>query len=210
MAVDIYGYPSELEDLQEILRARAGPDRRRVQALGARYRHAPVGAQGQDAVFAFYPNKQITTGEGGVVTTHRVDVAPAQEPAHQGRADGRGWLEHARLGFNYRLDDVRAAIGIGQLEKLDAILAARHEAAARYADLLDGVDGLQLPCDDDEGHVRSWFVYVVALPEGADRERVIGDRVHGRADGALPPVHSPPAVHARARPRKACVPWPRA
>jgi perosamine synthetase len=201
VAVDIYGYPSELEDLQEICtRHELVLIDDACEALGARYRDAPVGAQGQDAVFAFYPNKQITTGEGGVVTTHSESTwRLLKSLRNQGRADGGGWLEHARLGFNYRLDDVRAAIGIGQLEKLDAILAARHEAAARYAHLLDGVDGLQLPCDDDEGHVRSWFVYVVALPEGTDRERVIGELESTGVQTAryLPCIHLQPYMRER-------------
>ena len=144
------------------------------EALGARYRGAPVGAQGQDAVFAFYPNKQITTGEGGMVTTHSEDTwRLLQSLRNQGRADGGGWLDHARLGFNYRIDDIRAAIGIGQLEKLDRIVAARADVAQRYSELLSGIDGLELPCPDDDEHTRSWFVYVVALPADADRELVI-------------------------------------
>ena len=176
VAVDIFGYPSELDELQAIC-ARHGltliDDS--CEALGAVYNGRTLGAQGQDAVWAFYPNKQITTGEGGVVTTWSEDTWKLLKSLrNQGRADGGGWLDHARLGFNYRLDDIRAAIGIGQLEKLERILAARQEVARRYTTLLEGVDGLGLPCADDEDHVRSWFVYVVELPEGTDREAVIG------------------------------------
>ena len=98
---------------------------------------------------------------------------------NQGRADGGGWLDHARLGFNYRIDDVRAALGIGQLEKLDTILSLRQSAAARYGELLAGVDGLELPLADDADHVRSWFVYVVTL---AARHRP-----RARDRGARPP-----------------------
>jgi perosamine synthetase len=175
VAVDIFGYPSELDDLQAICE-RHGltlvDDA--CEALGARYRGRRVGAQGQDAVFAFYPNKQITTGEGGMVTTWSEETwRLLKSLRNQGRADGGGWLDHARLGFNYRLDDVRAAIGIGQLERLDRILAARATVAARYRRLLGDVPGLELPCADDADHERSWFVFVVALPAGADREAVI-------------------------------------
>ncbi len=175
VGVDIFGYPSELEELQAIC-ARHGivfvDDA--CEALGAVYKGNRVGAQGQDAVFAFYPNKQITTGEGGVVTTWSEDTwRLLKSLRNQGRADGGGWLDHARLGFNYRLDDVRAAIGVGQLEKLDSILESRASVAARYNDLLARFDGLELPCRDDEDHTRSWFVYVVRLPEGVDREGVI-------------------------------------
>ncbi len=175
VGVDIFGYPSELEELQAIC------ERHEIvliddacEALGAVYKGRPVGAQGQDAVFAFYPNKQITTGEGGIVTTWSEETwRLLKSLRNQGRADGGGWLDHARLGFNYRIDDVGAAIGLGQLEKLDLILAGRRAVAARYDELLSGIDGLVLPCPDDEDHRRSWFVYVVELPEGTDRERVI-------------------------------------
>ena len=116
-------------------------------------------------MFAFYPNKQITTGEGGMVTTHsESEWRLLQSLRNQGRADSGGWLEHARLGFNYRMDDVRAAIGLGQLEKLAEILDARAAVAARYSSLLASLPGLELPCEDDGDHERSWFVYVVALP----------------------------------------------
>jgi perosamine synthetase len=177
VAVDIYGYPSELEELQGIC------DRHGLaliddacEALGARYRGRPVGAQGQDAVFAFYPNKQITTGEGGVVTTWSEDSwRLLRSLRNQGRADDGGWLDHARLGFNYRIDDIRAALGIGQLERIDAILAARGDAARRYDELFSAIDELELLCADDDDHVRSWFVYVVVLPAGTDRERVIAE-----------------------------------
>ncbi len=193
VAVDIYGYPSEMEELQELCR-RHGltliDDS--CEALGAVYKGRPLGAQGQDAVWAFYPNKQITTGEGGVVTTWSEDTwRLLRSLRNQGRSDGGGWLDHARLGFNYRIDDIRAAIGIGQLEKLDRILAARRQVAARYTALLGGVDGLGLPCPDDADHVRSWFVYVVELPEDADREAVI-DRLTERGIGTaryLPCIH---------------------
>ena len=177
VAVDIYGYPCELDELRAIC------ERKGIaliddacEALGARYRGAPVGSHGVSSVFAFYPNKQITTGEGGMVTTHsEEELRLLRSLRNQGRADSGGWLDHARLGFNYRLDDIGAAIGLGQLEKLDDIIAARAAVAGRYGELLREIDGLELPCADDADHVRSWFVYVVALPRGADREAVIAE-----------------------------------
>jgi perosamine synthetase len=91
---------------------------------------------------------------------------------NQGRLETSSWLQHGRLGYNYRLDDLSAALGIGQLEKLDRILAARSEVAGRYEELLGGVD-VETPLPDDEDHTRSWFVYVVKLPSGADRDMVM-------------------------------------
>jgi perosamine synthetase len=175
VAVDIYGYPCELDELRAICERN---DLILIQdaceALGARYRGRVVGSHGPSAVFAFYPNKQITTGEGGIVTTHSEEEwRLLRSLRNQGRADSGGWLDHARLGFNYRMDDVRAAIGVAQLEKLDEILDRRSAVADRYTQLFTDAPGLGLPCPDDGDHVRSWFVYVVALPDGVDRESVI-------------------------------------
>ncbi len=127
VAVDIYGYPCELDELKAICdRHGLALIQDACEALGARYKGEPVGSQGPSAVFAFYPNKQITTGEGGMVTTHSEEEHRLLVSLrNQGRADGGGWLEHARLGFNYRIDDIRAAIGIGQLERLPEILELR-------------------------------------------------------------------------------------
>ena len=193
VAVDIYGYPCELDELRAICeRHGIALIDDACEALGARYKGEPVGSHGTSAIFAFYPNKQITTGEGGMLTTHSEEEwRLLRSLRNQGRADAGGWLDHARLGFNYRIDDIRAAIGIGQLEKLEEILAARAAAAARYSELLGGIDGLELPCADDADHERSWFVYVVALPAGADREAVIAelDRRGVQTARYLPCIH---------------------
>lgn len=192
VAVDIFGYPCELDELRAICE-RHGLTliEDACEALGAEYRGRRLGAHGVDAVFAFYPNKQITTGEGGMVTTHSEETwRLLRSLRNQGRADGGGWLDHARLGFNYRLDDVRAALGIGQLEKLETILQRRREVAARYGELLAGVD-VETPLPDDADHVRSWFVYVVKLPEGADRERVVAELAEQGIETSryLPSIH---------------------
>jgi perosamine synthetase len=201
VAVDIYGYPCELDELRAICeRHGIALIQDACEALGARYRGSPVGSHGPSAVFAFYPNKQMTTGEGGVVTTHsEAQWRLLRSLRNQGRADSGGWLEHARLGFNYRLDDVRAAIGLGQLEKLELILAGRAAVAARYTELLDGVPGLELPCGDDPEHERSWFVYVVTLPRGTDREAVITalDARGVQTARYLPCIHLQPYMQER-------------
>ena len=201
IAVDIYGYPCELDELRAICdRHGLALIQDASEALGARYRGEPVASHGPAAVFAFYPNKQITTGEGGMVTTHSEEEwRLVRSLRNQGRADSGGWLEHARLGFNYRIDDVRAAIGLGQLEKLDEILAARSRVAERYGELLAGIDGLELPCADDADHERSWFVYVVALPRGADRESVVAalDRRGVQTARYLPCIHLQPYMQER-------------
>ncbi|HEY7206911.1 MAG TPA: DegT/DnrJ/EryC1/StrS family aminotransferase [Gaiellaceae bacterium] len=201
VAVDIFGYPCELEDLRALADAHGLvliDDA--CEALGAEYRGAPVGSQGASSVFALYPNKQITTGEGGMVTTHSEEQWQLlRSLRNQGRADDGGWLEHARLGYNYRLDDIRAALGIGQLEKLDEILRRRGEVADRYAQLLEAVEGVETPCPDDTEHRRSWFVYVVALDPEVDREHVIAtlEREGIQTARYLPCIHLQPYMRER-------------
>ncbi|MHB8470156.1 MAG: DegT/DnrJ/EryC1/StrS family aminotransferase [Gaiellaceae bacterium] len=201
VAVDIYGYPCELDELRAIAnRHGLALIEDSCEALGATYKGAPVGSHGPPAVFAFYPNKQITTGEGGIVTTHSEDEwRLLRSLRNQGRGDAGGWLEHVRLGFNYRLDDIRAALGLGQLEKLDEILELRSAVAARYGALLGAVDGVELPCADDAEHVRSWFVYVVLLPDNATRERVIAafEREAIGFNRYLPSIHLQPYMRER-------------
>ena len=201
VAVDIYGYPCELDELRAIT------DRHGLaliddscEALGAEYRGAPLGSHGTSGVFAFYPNKQLTTGEGGMVVTHSEEEWHLiRSLRNQGRPEPGGWLEHVRLGFNYRLSDIAAALGIGQLERLDEILARRSEAAGRYTELLGSVDGLELPAADDADHRRSWFVYVVLFPDTAARERVVAafEREGIGYNRYLPSIHLQPYMRER-------------
>src|SRR5437588_693662 len=201
VAVDIYGYPCELDELRAIA-ARHGLAliQDSCEALGAEYRGATIGSHGPSGVFAFYPNKQITTGEGGIVTTHSEEERRLlRSLRNQGRGDSGGWLEHVRLGFNYRIDDIRAAIGIGQLEKLDEILALRAQVAQRYGELLADIPGLELPWPDDDDHKRSWFVYVIELPDNDTRERVIAtfERERIGYNRYLPSIHLQPYMRER-------------
>ena len=175
LAVDIFGYPAEYAEL-EALAERDGlvllEDA--CEALGASYQGRPIGSRGIPAVFAFYPNKQMTTGEGGAVAVRTEEEWEALKSlSNQGRSDSGEWLTHSRLGYNYRLDDLSSALGLAQVEKLDRILELRAEVAARYAELLVEVDGVELPLADDGDHERSWFVYVVRLADGIDRNGVM-------------------------------------
>ena len=175
LAVHIFGYPAELAELEAIAeRHGLALLEDAAEALGAKYQGRPVGSFGHPAVFGFYPNKQMTTGEGGAVAVaSEQEWALVKSLANQGRVDSGAWLTHSRLGYNYRLDDLSAALGVAQLEKLDRLLALRAEVAGRYGEFLAGVAGLELPCDDDADHRRSWFVYVVLLPADADRDSVM-------------------------------------
>ncbi len=127
---------------------------------------------------------------------------------NQGRPEPGGWLEHVRLGFNYRLSDIAAALGIGQMERFDEILARRSEAAGRYTELLGSADGLGLPCADDADHRRSWFVYVVLFPDKAARERAIAafEREGIGCNRYLPSIHLQPYMRRALRLRGGHVP----
>ncbi len=175
MAVDMFGYPCELDELWAIAE-RHGlwllDDS--CEALGTLYKGRPIGSHGISGAFGFYPNKQMTTGEGGFATTHSEDEFELLKSLrNQGRSYENRWFHHVRLGFNYRLSDLQAAVGIAQLEKLDEILPLRDEAAAHYGELLAEVDGVDAPYPDNEDHRRSWFVYVPKLARGIDRDRVL-------------------------------------
>jgi perosamine synthetase len=201
VAVDIFGYPCELDPLRTIA------DRHGVtlvedacEALGATYKGRPIGSHGHLAIFAFYPNKQMTTAEGGMVVTAAEDEwRLLKSLSNQGRADSGGWLEHARLGYNYRLSEIAAALGIAQLEKLDTLLDGRARAAARYAQLLEGVTGADPLLGDDAEHTRSWFVYPVRLGADVDREHVIGEleRAGIQTSRYLPSIHLQPYMRER-------------
>jgi perosamine synthetase len=194
VAVDMFGYPCELAPLMDLC-DRHGLEliEDSAEALGAEYRGAPIGSHGPPAVFGFYPNKQIATGEGGVVVTHSEETWQLlRSLRNQGRSyDGAGWFNHVRLGFNYRWTDLQAAVGIAQLEKLDRALELRSAAAARYAELLADLDGVDLAPADDDDHRRSWFVYVLALAPEIDRARVMADLRERGVDCAeyVPCIH---------------------
>jgi perosamine synthetase len=190
LPVHIFGYPADVPAFER-LGLPIVEDA--CEALGAVHADGvAVGARGHAAVFGFYANKQLTTGEGGMVTTGDPALkARIDSERNQGRAPDMGWLDHDRLGFNYRLSDIACAIGLAQLERLDEMLAARAGAAALYREALAGVDGLELPCEDAGGERRGWFVFVVQLPFGADRDRTIRAlRARGvQSKPYLPAIH---------------------
>ena len=197
VAVDIFGYPCELDELRALAeRHGLALIDDACEALGAEYKGAPLGSHGTSAVFAFYPNKQVATGEGGAVTTHsEEELRLLRTLRNQGRSyEGGRWFHHPYLGLNYRWTDLQAAVGIAQLEKLDEILTLRSAVAGRYDDLLAGVAGVETPLPDDADHTRSWFVYVVMLDEGIDRTRVAAELSdHGIECGEyLPCIHLQP------------------
>jgi perosamine synthetase len=175
MPVHIFGYPADMAGFE---RHGLAIVEDAAQALGSRYADGtPVGGRGHPTIFGFYANKQITTGEGGMVTlgsaAHKERI---DSERNQGRAPDMGWLDHDRLGFNYRLSDIACALGIAQLDRLDDMLAARARVAGWYGEALSRLAeerGAGLPCPDRDGNVRSWFVYVVQLPPDVDRDETM-------------------------------------
>jgi perosamine synthetase len=194
LPVHIFGYPAELPAFERL----AGRRGLRIvedacEALGAVHRDGiSVGARGHPAAFGFYANKQLTTGEGGMVTLddparkERID-----SERNQGRAPDMGWLDHDRLGFNYRLSDIACALGIAQLDRLDEMLGARERVAGHYREALMDIEGLELPCPDRGGDRRGWFVFVVQLPLGVERDAIVGALAAGgiQSKPYLPAIH---------------------
>jgi perosamine synthetase len=203
VAVDMFGYPCELDELRAIAeRHGLALIEDAAESLGAQYNGRPLGSHGPSAVFGFYPNKQMATGEGGVVVTHSEEERrQLVSLRNQGRSydEGGGWFHHVRLGLNYRWTDVQAAIGLAQLEKLDRILELRSAAAQRYGALLAGIDGVEVPAPDDDDHRRSWFVYVVKLDPDLDRSAVMTTmRREGVANAEyVPCIHLQPYMRER-------------
>lgn len=174
LPVDVFGQPA---DLDAILVVASQYDLKVIQdsceALGAEYKGKPVGTQGDYGVFAFYPNKQITTGEGGLVITDDDQAASLMRALrNQGRAPGDTWLEHTHLGYNYRLNEMSAALGRVQMERLDGLLAGRQRVAEWYAERLAEIPGVQPPQVVSSTTRVSWFVYVVRFDAELDRDGI--------------------------------------
>jgi perosamine synthetase len=191
LPVHIFGYPADIPAFEKLGRPIVEDA---CEALGAVHAGGvPVGGRGHPAVFGFYANKQLTTGEGGVVTMSGAAMKERiDSERNQGRAPDMGWLDHDRLGFNYRLSDIACAIGLVQLERLDGMLAGRARVAARYGEALAGIEGLGRPCPDGGGNVRGWFVYVVQVPRGHRRDDVLRAL---RDEHAIPSKPYLPAIH---------------
>ena len=194
LPVHVFGYPADMEAFEALaLQNDLAIVEDACEALGARHADgAPVGGRGNPAVFGFYANKQLTTGEGGMVTVaDRALKERIDSERNQGRAPDMGWLDHDRLGFNYRLSDIACALGIAQLERLREMLAARARVAARYREALASMEGLELPCADCAGNERGWFVFVVQLPREVGRDQTVRELATAgiQSKPYLPAIH---------------------
>jgi perosamine synthetase len=173
--VDVFGMPAPWEEMELLAKQEnllLFEDS--CEALGGRLEGRPCGSFGVGGAFAFYPNKQITTGEGGVVVTKNAEIASiCRSLINQGRDESGTWLSHVRLGYNYRMSELTAALGRSQLARLDTILEGRNQVALRYQSLLGHLPGVILPAPPAWTDLPSWFVYVIRLQNPSCREAVM-------------------------------------
>ncbi|MBP2019862.1 perosamine synthetase [Symbiobacterium terraclitae] len=197
LPVDVFGHPAPMPELRELA------DRHGLlliedacEALGSSLHGVPCGSPrwAHGALFAFYPNKQITTGEGGVVVTDDDRLAAlCRSLRNQGRGEDGAWLTHVRLGYNYRMDEMSAAVGAVQMARLEELLAKRDRVAEAYRRRLAGIPGVAVP-EAAPGAEVQWFVWVVRLDPAIDRDRVM-QALLDRGIGCRPyfsPIHLQP------------------
>lgn len=174
LPVHVFGQPCEMDRIMELARKydlKVVEDA--CEALGAEYDGRKAGTFGNLGVYAFYPNKQVTTGEGGMVVTDDPRIARLiKSLRNQGRDDDEAWLSHPSLGYNYRLDELSSALGMAQMERIEELLARREKVASLYNEMLKGIDGIEVPYVLPRVKM-SWFVYVIRLSEGIDRDEVM-------------------------------------
>ncbi len=196
LPVHVFGQCADMDPILAVARRHGVPViEDACEAIGATYRGRQAGVMGDAGVFAFYPNKQMTTGEGGMIVTDRPDWdALFRSLRNQGRDVFDGWLGHSRLGYNYRLDEMSAALGSVQAARLDELLAKRARVAGWYGSRLAGADGVQVPKPAPWTTGMSWFVYVVRLDPQIDRDAVIRalESVGIPARPYFPPIHLQP------------------
>ena len=177
LTVDVFGQPADLDALKDIT------DQYHLkfiedacEALGAEYKKLKAGTAGDYGVFAFYPNKQITTGEGGMIVTNDDRAADLMRSLrNQGRAVGDTWLQHTFLGYNYRMDEMSAALGSSQFTRLEELISKRQKVADAYNERLAEIPGVTIPGTSPDTTRVSWFVYVIHFAEHLDRDRIAAD-----------------------------------
>ena len=203
MPVEVFGNPAGFDKICEIAKKHnLVVIEDSCEALGSTLKGKKVGAFGAMSMFAFYPNKQITTGEGGMILTDDDDLADmCVSLRNQGRAKDSGWLSHERLGYNYRLSDINCALGIVQLSRIEEIKAKRKQVAKWYQEMLGGDERLIVPTEPDDCDM-SWFVFVVRLADAFTLEQrgTILEAMKGEGievGNYFPPVHLQPFMVER-------------
>jgi perosamine synthetase len=187
LPVDVFGQPADHDPIQKLAKQLNLPViEDSCEALGATYKGRQAGTFGETAVFAFYPNKQITTGEGGVIITSNDKAAEFMRALrNQGRAPGDTWLQHTHLGYNYRIDEMSAALGVVQMRRLDELLKKRNRVAGWYNDRLSKIPTVEIPFIDPNTTRMSWFIYVIRFNASIDRN-AMAKRLEARGIPARP------------------------
>jgi dTDP-4-amino-4,6-dideoxygalactose transaminase len=201
LPVDVFGQPADMDSINAVAKEHSlTVIEDSCEALGAEYKGRQAGTLGDYGVFAFYPNKQITVGEGGMIVTDDDEAADFMRSLrNQGRAVGDTWLQHTRLGYNYRMDEMSAAMGITQMHRLDELLAKREQVAAWYEARLSDFPGVELPIIESYTTRVSWFVYVIRFDPKLDRD-AIAQRLGEKGVPARPyflPIHLQPYMVER-------------
>ena len=174
LPVDVFGQPANMDEIMALAKEHnLTVIEDSCEALGAEYKGKPAGMLGDFGVFAFYPNKQMTTGEGGMVITNNDEHADYMRAMrNQGRAPGDTWLTHTHLGYNYRLDEMSAALGAVQMSRLDEMLEKRTQVANAYEARLQDVRGVETQFIEKSTSKMSWFVYVVRFDKSINRDEL--------------------------------------
>jgi perosamine synthetase len=201
LPVDVFGQPADMDAINAVAKEHGlTVIEDSCEALGATYKGRPAGTLGDFGVFAFYPNKQITTGEGGVIITSDDKAADLMRSLrNQGRAPGDTWLQHTHLGYNYRIDEMSAALGASQMSRLDELLSKREQVAAWYEARLSEIAGVEIPVVDSKTTRMSWFVYVIRFDKQINRDE-IAKRIEARGVPVRPyflPIHLQPYMVER-------------
>ena len=201
LPVDVFGQPADLDPIRKVAQKyglKVIEDS--CEALGAEYKGRKVGTLGDYGVYAFYPNKQITTGEGGVIVTDDDQAADFMRALrNQGRAVGDTWLQHTYLGYNYRLDEMSAALGTAQMARLDELLNKREQVAAWYTERLAEMPEVETPSVEPFTTRMSWFVYVAIFDKSVDRDG-LANALEARGVPVRPyfaPIHLQPYMIKR-------------
>jgi perosamine synthetase len=201
LAVHAFGQPADMDPILAIARKyNLVVIEDACESLGAEYKGRQTGTMGEAATFAFYPNKQMTTGEGGMIVTDNEEWANLfRSLRNQGRDVFDEWLNHTRLGYNYRLDELSAALGLVQMQRLDELLAKREQVAAWYNERLDEIPGLHKPHIVDTTTRMSWFVYVIRCDDDVDRNALMAAlKAHGVPTRPyFTPIHLQPFYQER-------------
>jgi dTDP-4-amino-4,6-dideoxygalactose transaminase len=201
LGVDVFGQSADWDPIRKVANEfglKVIEDS--CEALGAEYKKRKTGTIGDYGVFAFYPNKQITTGEGGIIVTNDAQAADLMRALrNQGRAPGDTWLSHTYLGYNYRLDEMSAALGAAQMHRIEELLQKREQVAAWYGERLAEIPGVEAPFIEKFTTRMSWFVYVVRFNLLIDRD-ALAKRLEARGVPVRPyflPIHLQPYMVER-------------